>query len=88
MHARTSELVALPLPRHGESAAADLGASYRALSALVLPIEGARTYAPGISTGAVAVFRAFSMPKPGGRLLWWSPHRSDHFLDLPVQVVL
>eukprot|EP01043_Picozoa_sp_COSAG02_P039379 COSAG02_NODE_3104_length_7366_cov_7.224302_4_plen_145_part_00 len=29
-----------------------------------LPIEGARTYAPGISTGAVAVFRAFSTPSP------------------------
>jgi hypothetical protein len=60
MHARTSVLAALPLPKHGESAAADLATSYTGLGIPVLPIEGARTYAPGISTGAVAVFLAFS----------------------------
>eukprot|EP01043_Picozoa_sp_COSAG02_P069526 COSAG02_NODE_11949_length_1626_cov_1.679764_1_plen_119_part_00 len=52
MHGRTSVLAVLPLPRHGELAAADLAASHRAL-------EGARTYAPGISSGAVAVYCAF-----------------------------
>jgi hypothetical protein len=64
MHARTSVLAALPLPKHEESAAADLTASYTALGIPVLPMEGARTYAPGISTGAVAVFRAFSTRSP------------------------
>ena len=54
----------LPLPRHAESAAADLVASSLGLGIPVLQIEGARTYAPGISTGAVAVFRAFSTPSP------------------------
>ena len=63
-HARTSVLAALPLPNHGESAAADLAASYTGLGIPVLPIEAARIYAPGISTGAVAVFRAFSTPNP------------------------
>ena len=66
-HARTSVLAALPLPNHGESAAADLAASYTGLGIPVLPIEAARTYAPGISTGAVAVFRAFSTPSPAPR---------------------
>ena len=64
MHACTGVLTALPLSRHGESAAADLVASSLGLSIPVLSIEGARTYAPGISTGAVAVFRAFSTPSP------------------------
>ena len=68
MHARTSVVVALPLPSHGESAAADLAASYTGLAIPVLPIEGARTYAPGISTGAVAVFRAFSTPSTAFRV--------------------
>eukprot|EP01043_Picozoa_sp_COSAG02_P105555 COSAG02_NODE_41547_length_393_cov_1.040816_1_plen_68_part_10 len=56
MRCRTSVLPALPLPRHGESAAADLAASHRALSDPILPIEGTRKYACVISTGAVAVF--------------------------------
>ena len=59
MHGRTSVLVVLPLPRHRESVAADLTASHRALGAPVLSIEGARTHAPAISTGTLAVFRAF-----------------------------
>ena len=59
MHGRTSVLVALPPPRHGESAAADLAASHTGLGGAILLIEGARTHAHGISTGAVAVFRAF-----------------------------
>jgi len=67
MRARSSVLAALPLPNHGESAAADLVASYTGLGIPVLPIEAARTYAPGISTGAVAVFRAFSTPSPAPR---------------------
>ena len=66
-HARTSVLVALPLPNHRESAAADLATPYTGLGIPVLPIEAARTYAPGISTGAVAVFRAFSTPSPAPR---------------------
>ena len=78
-HARTSVLAALPLPNHAESAAADLATSYTGLGIPVLPIEAARTYAPGISTGAVAVFRAFSRPAarrpPSERLCVcaWSP---------------
>ena len=64
MIARSSVLAALPLPNHGESEAADLVASYTGLGIPVLPIEAARTYAPGISTGAVAVFRAFSTLSP------------------------
>ena len=56
MHGRTSVLAVLPLPRHSKSAAADLAASHRALDAFVLLIEGARTYASGISMGAVAGF--------------------------------
>eukprot|EP01043_Picozoa_sp_COSAG02_P047414 COSAG02_NODE_4544_length_5228_cov_8.569117_5_plen_73_part_00 len=59
MHGRTSVLAVLPPPRHRESAAADLTASHRALGAPVLSIEGAQTHAPAISTGALAVFRAF-----------------------------
>ena len=58
MHRRTSVLVALPLPRHGESAAADLAASHTGLGILFLPIEGVPAHASAISTGAVAVFRA------------------------------
>jgi hypothetical protein len=67
MHARTSVLVALPQPRHGESAAADLAASHTGLGIPVLPIECVRTHASAISTGAVAVFRAFSTPNPAAR---------------------
>jgi len=63
-HARTSVLAALPLPRHGESAAADLAASYTGLRIPVLPIECAWTHASAISMGAVAVFRAFSTSSP------------------------
>ena len=62
MHACTCVLVALPLPRHGESATADLAASYAGLSIPVLAIEGVRTHASVISTGALAVFRAFGRP--------------------------
>ena len=65
MHGRTSALAVLPLSRHRELAVADLAASHRAPGALVLPIEGTWTYAPGISTGAVAVFVHFSAPSPG-----------------------
>eukprot|EP01044_Picomonas_judraskeda_P000321 COSAG03_NODE_14_length_22296_cov_10.813128_11_plen_154_part_00 len=57
-------MVALPLPRHGESAAADLAASHTGLDGAVLLIEGARTRAHGITTGAVAVFRAFQRAQP------------------------
>ena len=64
MHAVNRCLVVLPLPRHAESAVADLAASSLGLSIPVLPIEGARTYAPGISMGTVAVFPAFSTPSP------------------------
>jgi hypothetical protein len=63
-HARTSVLATLPLPRHGESAAADLAASYTGLRIPVLPIECAWTHASAISMGAVAVFRAFSTSSP------------------------
>ena len=76
MHERTTVLAALPQPRHAASAAADAEASRRALRAIDLSIEGARTYAPGISTGSLAVFCAFSTPTgtpapPAARL--WSP---------------
>eukprot|EP01043_Picozoa_sp_COSAG02_P008623 COSAG02_NODE_280_length_25797_cov_66.644447_2_plen_75_part_00 len=64
MHGRTRVLAALPPPRHTDLAAADLTASCRALDALILPIEGARTYAPGISSGTVAGFVRFSAPSP------------------------
>ena len=64
MHSSTSVLVALPLPRHGGSAAAELTASHTDLNGAILSIEGARTHARGISTRAVAVFRAFSASSP------------------------
>ena len=64
MHAANRCLVVLPLPRHAESAAADLAASSLGLGIPVLPIETGRTYAPGISMGTVAVFPAFSTPSP------------------------
>ena len=67
MHALNRCLAVLPLPRHAESAAADLAASSLGLGISVLPIETARTYAPGISMGTVAVFPAFSTPSPAGR---------------------
>ena len=59
MHVRTSVLSALPRPSHAASAAADLLAAHSALGGAVLAIEGVRTYDHAISTGAVAVFRAF-----------------------------
>jgi hypothetical protein len=65
MHARTTDLAALPQPRHVASAAADVVASHRALDEAVLSIEGARTHAPTVSTGALAVFVRFSTPSPG-----------------------
>ena len=83
MHERTTVLAALPQPRHAASAAADVEASHRALYATDLSIEGARTSAPGISTGSLAVFRAFSTPSPAppagcsGRLEQDAP---DHLL--------
>ena len=60
-------MAVLPLLRHAESAAADLAASSLGLGIPVLPIEGARTYAPGISMGTVGVFPAFSTPSPAAR---------------------
>ena len=57
--------MALPLPRHADSAAADLAALHTGLNDATLLIEGARTHAHGISTGAVAVFRAFQRAQPG-----------------------
>ena len=66
MHAVNRCLVVLPLPRHAESAAADLAASSLGLDIPVLPIEGARTYTPGISMGAVAVFSCVQHAQPGG----------------------
>ena len=75
----TSVSVALPLPRHGESDAADLAASHTGLDGAILSIEGARTDAHAISTGAVAVFRAFQRALPG---VHWiargagAPHRA------------
>ena len=67
MHAVNRCLVVLPLPRHAESAAGDLAALSLGLGISVLPIEGAWTYAPGISMGTVAVFPAFSTPSPAAR---------------------
>ncbi len=67
MHRRTTLLAALPQPRHGTSAAAGVVASHRALNGAILPIEGARTHAPAISTGALAVLRAFQHAQPGPR---------------------
>ena len=64
MQGRTGVLSALPQSRHAASAAADLAAAHRALGGLVLSIEGARTYAHAISTGAVPVFRAFQRSQP------------------------
>jgi hypothetical protein len=56
LRGRTSVLAALPLPRHRESATADLTTSHRALGDPILLIEGAWKYTCVISTGAVAVF--------------------------------
>ena len=64
MHRRTTILAALPQPRHATSAVAGVVASHRALNRAILPIEGARTHAPAISTGALAVFRAFQHASP------------------------
>jgi hypothetical protein len=66
MHGRTTVLAALPLSRHATSAAADVATSHRALDGAVLPIEGARTHAHAISTGALAVFRAFQHAQLAG----------------------
>ncbi len=65
-HGRTSVLSALPPPRHGKSAAADLVALRRALDTSILSIEGAWTHAHGIRSGAVAVFVRFRA-QPGRR---------------------
>ena len=61
-HVRTSVVPALPQLKHAASAAADLVAAHGALDGPGLSIEGARTYAHGIITGAVAVFVRFSAP--------------------------
>ena len=66
-------MAVLPLPRHAESAAADLAASSVGLDIPVLPIEGARTYVPGISMGTVAVFPAFSTPSPSAAFAAGAP---------------
>ena len=71
-------MAVLPLPRHAESASTDLAASSLGLDITVLPIEGARTYAPGISMGTVAVFPAFSTPSPAA---FAAPAR------LPLQII-
>ena len=64
MHTRTTVLAALPQPRHAASAVADVGASHTDLCGPVLPIECVRTLAFAISTGSLAVFRAFSTLSP------------------------
>ena len=65
MHRRSRVFSALPLPMHAASTVTDPMASRTALGGAVLSIEGARTHAHGISTGAVAVFRAFQRAQPG-----------------------
>ena len=65
MHRRSRVFSALPLPMHAGSTVADPMASHTALNGAILSIEGARTHAHGISTGAVAVFRAFQRAQPG-----------------------
>ena len=62
MHARTTDFVALPLPRRTQQAAADPEASSTAPGGPDLEIEAARTHGPTISTGVVAVFVRFSPP--------------------------
>ena len=64
MHAWASDFAALPLPRRGAQAAADLAAKHTAPGGSDLPIEGARTHAPTISMGALLVFLRFSAPSP------------------------
>ena len=54
--------MALPLPRHRESGAAELAASHTGLGIPGLAIEGVRAHASAIGTGAVAVFRACRRP--------------------------
>ena len=66
MHERTTVLAALPQPRHAASAVADVAASHAGLCGPVLPIECVRTHASAISTGSLAVFRAFSTLSPPG----------------------
>eukprot|EP01043_Picozoa_sp_COSAG02_P076368 COSAG02_NODE_16186_length_1106_cov_1.078451_1_plen_70_part_00 len=65
MHQRSRDFSALPLAKHAASTVADPMTSHTALDGAVLLIEGARTHALGISTGAVAVFRAFERAQPG-----------------------
>ena len=67
MHTRTTVLASLPRPRHAASAVADVAASHAGLRGPFLSIECVRTYAPAISTGALAVFRAFSTLSPRRR---------------------
>ena len=65
MHRRSRVFSALPLPMHAGSTVADPMASHTALNGAILSIEGARTHAHGIITGAVAVVRAFLRAQPG-----------------------
>jgi hypothetical protein len=69
MHRRTTILAALPQPRHATSAAADVAASHRAVNGAILPINGSRTHACAISTGALAVFRAFQHAQSAWRAI-------------------
>ena len=55
MHRRTRDFRALPLAMHAASTVADPLASHTALDGAVLLIEAARTHAPGISAGGLAV---------------------------------
>eukprot|EP01044_Picomonas_judraskeda_P037211 COSAG03_NODE_16784_length_392_cov_1.058020_1_plen_85_part_00 len=62
-------MVALPPPRHGESAAADLAASHTGLGIPVLPIEDVPAHGSAINTGALTVFtRADAEPGDPGSL--------------------
>ena len=62
---RTCVLRTVRASRRAVSAAGGAVAAHRAPNSAVLSIEGARTYAHAISTGAVAVFRAFQRAQPG-----------------------
>ena len=82
-HVQNSVLWVVPASRHAVSAAERVVASHRALHSTVLPIEGARTYAPAISTGAVAVFRAFQPRSPARRVRVRSPRTHPHRVIIP-----
>ncbi len=77
---------------------ADLAASHRGLYAPILPIEGARMCAPGISTGACGRFCAFQRPAragvPRAAVAWSRDSRAGAgpvrvpAADLPVAIVV